>query len=195
MRRAQIERQTAETSISLNFVLDEGSQQSQIETGIGFLDHMLTLMIYHGQMDLQLTCQGDLHVDAHHTVEDLGIVLGQAFREALGDKKGIQRYATTYTPMDETLSMISIDISGRPYLHYDVSIPVEKVGTFDTQLVEEFFRAFVNHAQLTLHINLLYGKNGHHIIESIFKGFGRALDQATRIIPGRESLPSTKGLI
>jgi imidazoleglycerol-phosphate dehydratase len=194
LRKASLTRNTTETSIQLMLNLD-GSGNSQLNTGIGFFNHMLTLFSSHGFMDLEVNCQGDLEVDQHHTVEDVGIVLGKAFHKALGEKQGITRYATEYSPMDESLSRIVVDISGRPFLHYDVNIPVEKVGQFDTELVEEFFRAFVNHAEITLHIQLLYGKNGHHIIESIFKGVGRALDQATQIQERIKGVRSTKGML
>ncbi|WP_102029322.1 imidazoleglycerol-phosphate dehydratase HisB [Salirhabdus sp. Marseille-P4669] len=194
MRKAQQKRETKETSIDLQLNVD-GTGKSQIKTGIGFFNHMLTLLSSHGFMDLDVTCDGDLEVDLHHTVEDVGIVLGKVFKEALGDKNGITRYATEHSPMDEALSLIALDISGRAYLHFDVDIPVEKVGQFDTELVEEFFRAFVNHAEITLHINLLYGKNGHHIIESIFKGVGRAIDRATEVQERIQGVRSTKGLL
>jgi len=192
MRKATINRNTTETAISANWNLD-GNGTSDIETGIGFFDHMLTLMSKHGLFDLTIDCNGDLDVDQHHSVEDTGIVLGQAFKEALGDKAGITRYATATIPMDEALSFVSVDISGRPYLVYHVSGLKDKVGSFDTELVEEFFRAFVNHAGITLHINLVYGSNSHHIIESIFKGFGRVLDQAASLNDRIEGIPSTKG--
>lgn len=192
MRQAKIERTTAETAISLDFLID-GTGTSSIQTGVGFFDHMLTLMTKHGLFDLHVTCNGDLEVDQHHSVEDIGIALGQAFHEALGNKEGISRYATVSTPMDEALSTISIDISGRPYFVYNVEGLKDKVGNFDTELVEEFFQAFVSNAKVTLHINLAYGKNTHHMIESIFKGFGRALDQATLKNPRIKGIPSTKG--
>lgn len=194
MRKAEIKRQTNETAIDISLNIDEASQPN-IQTGIGFFDHMLTLFASHGQFGLNVQCQGDLYVDDHHTVEDTGIVLGQAFQKAIGSKAGIKRYGTAFTPMDESLSLVSIDISGRPFLHFDVPIPVEKVGTFDTQLVEEFFRAFVNHSMMTLHIQLQYGSNGHHIIESVFKGFGRALSDACSIVDVQRGIPSTKGVL
>ncbi|QHS24086.1 imidazoleglycerol-phosphate dehydratase HisB [Virgibacillus sp. MSP4-1] len=194
MRKASLSRQTAETDIILALNID-GKGTSQIDTGIGFFNHMLILFSSHGFFDLEIDCQGDLQVDFHHSVEDVGIVLGQAFKEAIGDKKGITRYATEHSPMDEALSMLSLDISGRPYLHFNADMPTEKVGQFDTELVEEFFRAFVNHAGVTLHINLLYGKNAHHIIESIFKGFGRVLDQATAVQDRIQGVRSTKGML
>ncbi|HLR60970.1 MAG TPA: imidazoleglycerol-phosphate dehydratase HisB [Lentibacillus sp.] len=194
MRNATINRKTAETAISAELELD-GKGMSQVKTGIGFFDHMLTLMTKHGLFDLKLNCDGDLEVDQHHSVEDTGIVLGQAFKEALGDKAGITRYSTVTTPMDEALSFISADISGRPYLVYHVGGLKDKVGSFDTELAEEFFRAFVNHAGITLHINLAYGTNSHHIIESVFKGVGRALDQSVSLNDRIDGIPSTKGAL
>jgi imidazoleglycerol-phosphate dehydratase len=192
MRKAAVSRQTGETAIELDFTID-GEGTSSIETGVGFFDHMLTLMTKHGLFNLDVKCDGDLEVDQHHSVEDIGIALGQAFNEALGDKKGITRYATVTTPMDEALSTISLDISGRAYFVYHVEGLKDKVGNFDTELVEEFFQAFVSNAKVTLHINLAYGKNTHHMIESIFKGLGRALDQATQKNPRIKGVPSTKG--
>ncbi|WP_249871391.1 imidazoleglycerol-phosphate dehydratase HisB [Oceanobacillus saliphilus] len=192
MRKGKTERQTNETSIVLEFTID-GTGTSSISTGVGFFDHMLTLMTKHGLFDLHVDCDGDLNVDQHHSVEDIGIALGQAFQEALGNKEGITRYAFVTTPMDEALSTISLDISGRPYFVYNVEGLKDKVGNFDTELVEEFFQAFVSHARVTLHINLAYGKNTHHMIESIFKGFGRALDEATQKNPRIKGIPSTKG--
>lgn len=192
MRNAKVNRQTGETAIDLAFTID-GDGISTIDTGIGFFDHMLTLMTKHGLFNLDVKCDGDLEVDQHHSVEDIGIALGQAFHKALGDKKGITRYATVTTPMDEALSTISLDISGRAYFVYHVEDLKDKVGNFDTELVEEFFQAFVSNAKVTLHINLAYGKNTHHMIESIFKGFGRVLDQATQKNPRIKGVPSTKG--
>lgn len=192
MRKATVKRETTETNIALDFSID-GSGIIQNETGIGFFDHMLTLMTKHGLFDLDLLCRGDLQVDQHHSVEDVGIALGQAVHQALGNKEGITRYATVTTPMDEALSTISLDISGRSFFVYHVEGLKDKVGDFDTELVEEFFQAFVSHAKVTLHINLAYGKNTHHIIESIFKGFGRALDQATQTNSRIKGVPSTKG--
>lgn len=194
MRRKQISRSTAETSIDLDFSID-GSGQTDIQTGAGFLDHMLVLFTKHGLFDLKVACDGDVDVDDHHTVEDIGIVLGQAFYESIGTKEGINRYATISIPMDEALSTVSLDISGRPFFVYHVEGLKDKVGTFDTELVEEFFQAFVSHARVTLHINLQYGKNTHHIIESIFKAFGRALNLASTINPDVKGIPSTKGLL
>ncbi|HEX6593009.1 MAG TPA: imidazoleglycerol-phosphate dehydratase HisB [Bacillota bacterium] len=194
MRKQKISRKTGETDIDLQLTLD-GSGVANIETGVGFFDHMLDAFTRHGLFDLTVTCKGDLEVDQHHTVEDVGIVLGQAFRQALGNKEGITRYANITTPMDEALSVVSIDVSGRPFLVYHVDDLKDKIGEFDTELVEEFFRGFVNHSQMTLHINVEYGKNSHHIVESIFKGFGRALDVATGINPRIKGVPSTKGLL
>lgn len=194
MREAKINRKTKETDIEIELNID-GKGTSKINTGIGFLDHMLDLMTKHGFMDLSINCRGDTYVDDHHSVEDIGISLGKAFREAIGDKRGITRYATTFTPMDEALSMISIDISGRPYLKFNVCFEKDKVGNFDTELVEEFFRAFAFNAEVTLHISIQYGSNTHHIIESIFKGFGRAIDIATEIQDRIEGVMSTKGIL
>lgn len=194
MRSAEVVRKTAETKVELQLNID-GNGNSSIDTDVGFFNHMLTLMTKHGFMDLAVKCDGDSDVDDHHSVEDVGIVLGQAFLQALGDKAGIRRYASVFTPMDESLSQVSIDISGRPFLYFDVEIPTEKVGTFDTELVEEFFRAFVNQSGVTLHIQLLHGKNSHHIIESIFKGFGRVLDEATAIDERIKGVRSTKGML
>ncbi len=192
MRETNIKRKTSETDISLLLELD-GSGKSEINTGIGFLNHMLTLFSRHGKMDLTLDCKGDLDVDFHHSVEDIGIVLGKALAECLEDKTGIRRYASDFTPMDEALVQTSIDISGRAYLVFNVDYLTEKIGEFDTELVEEFFRAFVNHAKITLHINLMYGKNSHHITEAVFKGVGRIIRQAVYI--DGDEIMSTKGFI
>lgn len=194
MRNYKISRKTAETEIDLDFTID-GSGSSSIDTGVGFFDHMLTLMTKHGLFDLEITCNGDLNVDQHHSVEDIGIALGQAFHQALGNKEGITRYATVTSPMDEALANVSLDISGRSYFVYNVEGLKDKVGNFDTELVEEFFQAFTSNAKVTLHINLAYGKNSHHIIEAIFKGFGRALDQASIKNPRIKGVPSTKGIL
>lgn len=194
MRNYSISRDTKETKIALELNID-GTGKSEIQTGIGFFDHMLTLFSKHGLFDLNVHCDGDLEVDQHHSVEDIGIALGQAFYQALGTKEGITRYATITTPMDEALSIVSLDISGRAFLIYNVEGLKEKVGNFDTELVEEFFLAFANNARINLHINLAYGRNSHHIIESIFKGFGRALDQATLKNPRIIGVPSTKGVL
>ncbi len=193
-RSFETKRSTAETNIRLSFGID-GSGETNIQTGVGFLDHMLTLFTKHGLFDLSVFCDGDLEVDQHHTVEDIGIVLGQAFQYAIGTKESINRYATITTPMDESLSTISIDISGRPCLVYRVEGLKDQVGTFDTELVQEFFQGFVNHAQLTLHISVHYGVNTHHMIESIFKGFGRALAEASMKNNRIKGIPSTKGLL
>ncbi len=190
----ETKRTTAETKINLSFNID-GSGETNVNTGVGFLDHMLTLFSKHGLFDLSVRCDGDLEVDQHHSVEDIGIVLGQAFQQAIGTKAGIYRYATMTTPMDEALSTVSIDISGRPCLVYRVEGLKDNVGNFDTELVQEFFQGFVNHAQITLHISVHYGKNTHHMIESIFKGFGRTLAEASRENDRIKGIPSTKGLL
>lgn len=194
MRRKKITRRTAETTIDLVFAID-GTGKTNLETGVGFFDHMLTLFASHGRFDLTVKCEGDLIVDQHHSVEDVGIVLGQAFQASIGSKEGIERYATVSTPMDEALATVSLDISGRSFLVYNVEGLKEKVGEFDTELVEEFFLAFTRHAGVTLHINLAYGKNSHHIIESIFKSFGRAMRLASTINPNIKGIPSTKGTL
>lgn len=192
IRIAEINRQTAETKITASLTID-GAGRSEIATGIGFLDHMLILFTKHGFFDLNLTAVGDLHIDGHHTVEDAGIVLGQVLLKALGDKSGIKRYGTAFVPMDEALVMVSLDISGRPFLAFDVEIPTERIGTFDSELVEEFLRAFVVHAGVTLHVRLLTGKNAHHIVEGVFKALGRALDEATSQDKRIVGVMSTKG--
>lgn len=195
MRNATINRKTAETNISLTLNLD-GKGDSQIATGCGFLDHMLTLFAKHGRFDLTVSCQGDTYVDDHHTVEDVGIVLGQAFAEALGDKKGICRYGDTTLAMDESLILSAADLSGRACLGYALRIPTQKVGTFDTELVEEFFLGFVRNALLTLHIRQLAGTNSHHIIEGAFKSVARSLRKAVAIDKAfADEVPSTKGVL
>lgn len=195
MRTSEISRKTAETDISLALNLD-GEGTSQIDTGCGFLDHMLTLFARHGRFDLNVTCKGDTWVDDHHTVEDVGIVLGQAFAEALGNKKGICRYGDTVLPMDESLILSAVDLSGRAFLGYALDIPTQKVGTFDTELCEEFWLAFVRTSQSTLHIRQLAGKNSHHIIEGTFKSVARSLRQAVAIDPlFANDIPSTKGVL
>ena len=195
MRTAQINRKTAETDIKLMLNLD-GTGKSSVDTGCGFLDHMLTLFSKHSRMDLELTCKGDTNVDDHHTVEDVGICLGLALASALGDKKGICRYGDCTLPMDEALILTAVDISGRGYLGYDLQIPSPQVGTFDTELVEEFFLAFVRNAQCTLHICQLAGKNSHHIIEGTFKSVARSLRKAVAIDPDcADEVPSTKGVL
>ncbi|MEY8296160.1 MAG: imidazoleglycerol-phosphate dehydratase HisB [Emergencia timonensis] len=195
MRMSEIKRKTAETDISLKVDLD-GSGKSEIDTGCGFMDHMLTLFARHGRFDLAVTCKGDVKVDYHHSVEDLGIVLGSAFAESLGDMRGIERYADIILPMDETLMLCAVDISGRDYLGFDVSIPAAKVGDFDTELVKEFFLGFVRKAAVTLHFKELAGENTHHIIEAMFKAFGRTMAKAVKINEEYEGeIPSTKGVL
>lgn len=195
MRMTEIKRATAETDISINLNLD-GTGQSEIQTGCGFLDHMLTLFARHGRFDLIVSCQGDTYVDDHHTVEDIGIALGQAFANALGDKRGICRYGSCTLPMDESLILSAVDLSGRGYLGYALDIPTEKVGSFDTELVEEFWLGFIRNANCTLHIRKLAGTNSHHIIEGVFKSVGRSLRQAFAIDPAfADDIPSTKGVL
>ena len=195
MRTASIQRDTLETQIALTIDLD-GRGESSVSTGCGFLDHMLTLFARHGRFDLTVSCHGDHQVDDHHTVEDVGICLGTAFREALGDRKGICRYGSTTLPMDETLILSAVDISGRSMLHYTASIPTEKVGTFDTELAEEFWTAFARCAGITLHIRQLDGTNSHHIIEGMFKSVARSLRAAVAIDQDfRDEIPSTKGVL
>lgn len=195
MRNAEIIRKTAETDIFLSLELD-GNGKAEIDTGCGFLNHMLTLFASHGNMNLTVRCKGDVEVDDHHTVEDVGICLGQAFAKAVGNAKGILRYGNMLLPMDEALILCAIDVSGRECLAYGLEIPTEKVGTFDTELVEEFFLAFVRHAKICLHLRQLDGKNSHHIIEGAFKAFARALRQAVSIDAARaDQIPSTKGTL
>lgn len=195
MRTAKIKRETAETSVTLSLDID-GSGRAVIDTGVGFLDHMLTLFARHSRIDLQVSAKGDTYVDDHHSVEDIGIVLGQAFSEALGDKRGIVRYGSCILPMDEALIMSAVDISGRAFLGYDLKIPTEKVGSFDTELVEEFWLGFVRNAGITLHIKQLDGKNSHHIIEGAFKSVARSVRQAAAIDSAyADEIPSTKGLL
>lgn len=195
MRIAQIKRKTAETDISLTLNLD-GKGISNIDTGVGFFDHMLTLFAKHGGFDLEVKCIGDLQVDSHHTVEDVGIALGDAFNTALGDKKGITRYGYFVLPMDEALIVTALDFSGRSCLRYNLEIPAAAIGNFDTELVREFFEAFVRKANLTLHINELDGYNSHHIIEGTFKSFARSLGAAVAIDEkNKDSIPSTKGVL
>ncbi|GLK79530.1 imidazoleglycerol-phosphate dehydratase HisB [Methylopila turkensis] len=195
MRRAEVTRTTAETDITLTLDLD-GTGASRIETGVGFFDHMLELLARHAMIDLDVTANGDTHVDFHHTVEDVGIALGQAVRRALGDMKGLTRYADVHMPMDETLTRVAIDVSGRPFLVWRTEFPAPKVGEFDTELVREFFQAFATHAAVTLHVETLYGANAHHIAESCFKGLARVLKTALALDPrAGDRLPSTKGRI
>jgi len=195
MRKAEISRKTAETQIQLALNLD-GTGESDVSTGCGFLDHMLVLFAKHGRFDLSVRCQGDTWVDDHHTVEDVGIVLGQAFSEALGDKRGICRYGNMLLPMDEALIQTAVDLSGRDYLGYGLQLPTQKVGTFDTELTEEFWLAFVRSARCSLHILQLAGRNSHHIIEGTFKSAARSLRQAVAMEPGfAHQIPSTKGVL
>ena len=195
MRSAEIARKTAETNIALTLDLD-GRGTSAIDTGVGFLDHMLTLLARHGRFDLTVTCKGDTQVDAHHSVEDIGICLGQAFAQALGDKRGIVRYGSCVLPMDETLVLTAVDLSGRACLGWDLPIPTEKIGTFDTELVKEFWLGFVREAKCALHVRLLAGENSHHIAEGAFKSVARSLRQAVAIDPDfAEEIPSTKGVL
>jgi len=195
MRQGNIRRKTAETDISLSLNLD-GSGMSEIRTGCGFLDHMLTLFAKHGRFDLCVNCVGDVQVDYHHTVEDIGIALGEAFSQAIGDKRGICRYGDITLPMDEALILSAVDISGRSYLGYALDIPTQKVGDFDTELTEEFFIAFTRTAALTLHIRQLAGRNSHHIIEGAFKSVARSLRKAVAVDErARDEIPSTKGVL
>jgi imidazoleglycerol-phosphate dehydratase len=191
-RTASIDRKTAETQISLKLDLD-GTGSSRIETGVGFLDHMLTLFAKHGLFDLEVHCRGDVQVDAHHTTEDIGICLGLAFREALGDKRGIARYGHIVLPMEETLVTIAADLSGRNYLVFNAPIAAPKIGEFDSELVEDFWYAFASNALCNLHVLLHYGRNSHHVAEAIFKGTARALRSAVTLDPRQTDIPSTKG--
>lgn len=192
-RKSSIARKTAETAIEVQLDLD-GSGKNEVKTGVGFLEHMLTLFSVHSFFDLSIKATGDTEVDDHHTVEDIGICLGQAIAKALADKGGIARYGSCYLPMDETLVRVVVDISNRPFLHYNAVVGEQKLGTFDTALAKEFFRAVSQHGGLTLHIDLLHGENGHHIIEAIFKGFGRAMHSATTRIEMEGAL-SSKGCL
>ncbi len=192
MRVATITRATAETEIRVSLDLD-GSGQSHIRSGIGFFDHMLTLFAKHGGFDLVVECHGDIEVDGHHTVEDIGIVLGQVFAKCTADKIGMARYGSWLLPMDETLIMAAVDFSGRPYLVYDAPVDAPMIGAYDTELTEEFLRAFVVHAGITLHVKKVHGKNAHHIVEGIFKALGRIMRQATRIDSAIQGVLSTKG--
>lgn len=195
MRTAEITRKTNETDIRLSLDLD-GQGKSRVRTGVGFLDHMLTLLARHGGMDLELTCDGDTQVDDHHSVEDIGIALGQAFDQALGEKWGVRRYASLCLPMDEALILCAVDLSGRGGYYEELAIPTEKIGSFDTQLVYEFMWAFAANARLTLHLRKLAGRNSHHIVEGAFKALGRALREAAETDPRfRDEIPSTKGML
>ncbi|MBI1195303.1 MAG: imidazoleglycerol-phosphate dehydratase HisB [Gammaproteobacteria bacterium] len=194
-RKAGVKRETAETKIEVAVNLD-GSGQTEFATGVPFLDHMLDQIARHGLIDLTVKADGDLHIDAHHTVEDIGITMGQALREALGDKKGVRRYGHAYVPLDEALSRVVIDLSGRPGLEYHVDLVRDRIGDFDVDLVLEFFQGLVNHVPCTLHIDNLRGKNAHHIVETVFKAFGRALRQALEPDPRMSGVvPSTKGAL
>jgi imidazoleglycerol-phosphate dehydratase len=195
MRKGAVERRTKETSIEVEVDLD-GTGASDISTGVGFFDHMLDQLARHSLIDLTIRAEGDRHIDDHHTVEDVGIALGQALARALGDKKGLARYADCLLPMDETLTRVAVDVSGRPFLIFRTEFPTEKIGEFDTQLVREFFQAFAGNGGLTLHVETLYGSNSHHIAESCFKGVARALKSAVSIDPRQSgSVPSTKGAL
>ncbi|ARP99026.1 imidazoleglycerol-phosphate dehydratase HisB [Pseudorhodoplanes sinuspersici] len=195
MRKGEIKRKTKETDIAVAVAID-GTGQSSIETGIGFLDHMLDLLARHSRMDITVKAKGDLHIDDHHTAEDVGIALGQAMKQALGDMKGITRYADVHLPMDEALTRVAIDVSGRPFLVFKVPFNRDKIGTFDTQLVNEWFQAFAMNCGVTLHVEALYGSNDHHISESCFKGLARALRAALSIDPkAANEIPSTKGTL
>ena len=193
-RLSDIKRKTGETDIEISFCI-EGEGNSIIETGIGFLDHMLTLFSKHGGFDLEVKAKGDLNVDSHHTIEDIGIVLGQCIREASGERKGIKRYGTTFLPMDEAMAMVSVDVSGRPYLVFEAELKAEKLGDFDTEMTEEFFRALAFNSGITLHAKILYGKNTHHMIEALFKGTARALKEALTEDESIKGIMSTKGIL
>lgn len=193
MRHAQVNRETLETQIALKVNLD-GAGKATLNTGVPFLDHMLDQVARHGMMDLEIMARGDLHIDAHHTVEDIGIALGQALTQAIGDKKGLRRYGHAYVPLDEALSRVVVDLSGRPGMEFNVEFTRARIGEFDVDLIHEFFQGFVNHAMVTLHITNLYGKNAHHQAETVFKAFGRALRMAMDADPRAiDMIPSTKG--
>lgn len=194
MREAKLERNTNETQIKLNINLD-GTGKASINTGVGFFDHMLNLMAFHGNIDLEVQAKGDLEVCDHHMVEDVGIALGQCFLEALGDKRGINRYGNFFLPMDETLAQVCIDISGRSFLHFDAEFKRDSIGEFSTEMVEEFFRAFAFNSGITLHARILYGENDHHKVEALFKALGRALKEAKAVDKDNMILPSTKGML
>ncbi len=193
-RSAELQRKTAETQVELSLALD-GAGEAQIETGVGFFDHMLTHIARHGLFDLTVAASGDVHVDFHHLVEDVGIVLGSAIADAIGDKVGLVRYGMAACPMDEALVLVSLDLSGRPWCRCDLDLPTEKIGDFDTELVREFFTALANNAAMALHLEQRAGVNSHHIVESGFKSFARALDQATRLDDRVTGVPSTKGTL
>jgi imidazoleglycerol-phosphate dehydratase len=193
-RKAGLSRKTNETNIELSFTID-GSGNSDIETGVPFMSHMLDLFTKHGQFDLSVNAQGDIEVDGHHTTEDIGICLGQALQKALGDKKGIKRYGNAFVPMDEALAQVVVDLSNRPHLEMRAEFPSEKVGTFDTELVHEFLWKLALEARMNLHVIVHYGHNTHHMIEAVFKALGRALDEATTVDPRIQGVPSTKGML
>ena len=193
-RKANVTRKTKETKIELSLNLD-GTGKSSIKTTVGFLDHMLSLLAAHGRFDLEVKAEGDLWVDQHHTVEDIGICLGEAFARALGKREAIRRYGQQFVPMDEALASVVVDLSNRPYLVYNVPKLSERVGEFETQLVHEFFRAFIVNGGVTMHVNASYGDNSHHVIEAIFKAWARAMREACAIDPGLDSVPSTKGVL
>lgn len=195
MRDSDIKRKTGETDIEVSLIID-GEGKYEVDTGIGFFDHMLTLMCRHSLMDMKIKAKGDLYIDGHHTVEDVGITLGMALKAALGDKSGIKRYGTSYVPMDEALALVSLDLSGRDYLVFDAPIDTSKtLGDFDVELTEEFFRAVAANCGITLHCKVLYGKNNHHMIEALFKAFGRALREATSYDEKIKGVMSTKGVL
>ena len=194
MRKAEVERKTKETDIQLSLCLD-GSGKQSISTGIGFLDHMLSLFSAHGRFDLDLVCKGDLNVDVHHTAEDVGIVLGRAISDALAGREGIKRYGSSLIPMDESLALAALDLSNRPFLHFDVPFTTDRIGEMDTEMFEEFFRAVAVNGGMTLHIKLFHGKNNHHIIEAVFKAFARALREAVTVDPTLSGVNSTKGVL
>jgi imidazoleglycerol-phosphate dehydratase len=193
-RKAEIKRKTKETEVFLKLDLD-GSGSHLIATGIPFFDHMLSLLAYHGSIDLSLKAKGDIGVDSHHTVEDVGICMGEGIKKALGEAKGIQRYGMAMIPMDETLGSVALDLSMRPCLVFNMKMRKSKIGSFDLELVEEFFKALCNQGRITLHINLIYGRNSHHMVEAVFKGFGRALREAVSIDERKSQVPSTKGVL
>jgi imidazoleglycerol-phosphate dehydratase len=194
MRRAEISRTTKETNITVTVDLDGGGR-AEIATGVGFLDHMLTHLARHGLFDIRVAAKGDLEIDAHHTVEDIGICLGKAFQQAIGDGTGLARFGHAAAPMDEALAEVAVDVSGRPFLAFQAAFPRGRVGKFDAELVEEFFRAFAVNSRMTLHVMLRHGSNAHHSIEAIFKAFARALSEAVRLDPRVTDVPSTKGIL
>ena len=193
-RTATLERQTSESKVSISIDLD-GTGRAQISTGVGFFDHMLTAFAKHGFFDIDLKCRGDLHVDAHHTVEDVGIAIGQAVKEALGDKQGVVRFGHAYVPLDEALSRCVVDLSGRPYLHFDATFRARQLGTMSTELFEDFFWALADHGRISIHLESLRGRNAHHIAETLFKAASRALSMAVALDPRVKGVPSTKGTL